>query len=289
MSRADSLAVDAQDSKGSAGGLLGRQIVSELGLVFGRRRNAAVLALIALVPILIGTAVKISAPKPGEGPPFIGQVSGNGLFLMFTALTVCLPVFLPLAVAIVSGDAIAGEANSGTLRYLLTIPVGRSRLLLVKALGIFGYLLAAVVAVALVGLITGAVLFGLHSVTLLSGDTVPLTDGLLRALGVTGFVVIDLLGLAAIGLFFSTLTEVPVGAMAATLGVAIAFAILDAIPQLGPVRVLLLTHHWLDFGDLLRSDPRVAQLLRFSLLPLCYVAVFGSAAWARISTADITS
>src|SRR5689334_8823802 len=86
-------------------GALVRQVRSELRLIFRRRRNAAILFFLALIPVFIGVAVKVSTPKSGDGPPFIFQVSGNGLFLVFTALAVGLPVFLPLAIAIVSGDA----------------------------------------------------------------------------------------------------------------------------------------------------------------------------------------
>lgn len=270
-------------------GLLARQLRSELRLIFRRRRNAIILALLCIIPILIGIAVKVSTPKNGDGPPFIFQVSDNGLFLVFTALAVALPVFLPLAVAIVAGDSISGEANSGTLRYLLTVPVSRARLLAVKAAGVVAYAAAAVVIVALVGLVTGAILFGIRDVTLLSGDTVSIGDGLLRALGVAAYVLLDLLGLAAIGLFFSTLTEVPVGAMAATLGSAIVFAILDSVPQVGRVRPFLLTHHWQDFGEFLRQPPHWSTLIPGLILPLAYAAVFGLAAWSRITTADVTA
>jgi ABC-2 type transport system permease protein len=270
-------------------GVLGRQIRSEFRLIFRRRRNAILLGLLTIVPIFIGIAVHISAPKPGEGPPFLGQVSGNGLFLVFTALSVALPVFLPLAVAVVAGDAIAGEAGTGTLRYLLTVPVSRSRLLAVKAIGVLAYTAAAVLLISLVGLITGAILFGLHSVTLLSGDTVSLSSGLLRTLGVAGYVLGDLLGLVAIGLFFSTLTEVPVGAMAATVGGAVALAILDSVPQLGSFRSVLLTHHWLDFGELLRQPPNLSTLIPGIVVPLVYAAFFGTLAWARITTMDVTA
>ena len=64
----------------------------------------------------------ISRPRAGDGPQFIGRVTGNGLFLVFTALTVSLPFFLPLIIGVVAGDSIAGEAGLGTLRYLLTVP-----------------------------------------------------------------------------------------------------------------------------------------------------------------------
>ena len=60
------------------------------------------------------------------------QVSNNGLFLVFAALALTLPIFLPMALGVVAGDSISGEAAQGTLRYLLVAPVGRVRLLLVK-------------------------------------------------------------------------------------------------------------------------------------------------------------
>ncbi len=265
-----------------------RQLGSELRLIFGRRRNLAMLVLVTAIPVFIGVAVKMSTPRPGEGPPFIGALTGNGLFLAFTALAVCLPVFLPLAIAVVAGDAVAGEAGAGTLRGLLTIPVSRTRLLMVKSVGVLVFLAAAVLLVTVAGLITGAVLFGTHGVTLLSGDTVSIGNGLARSAAVATYVFVDLVGLAAIGLFFSTLTEVPVGAMAATVVTVIAFALMDSVPQLGGLRTVLLTHHWLDFSELLRSSPDIQSLLGWSLLPLAYAAIFFTAAWARITTADVT-
>ncbi|HVB27951.1 MAG TPA: ABC transporter permease [Mycobacteriales bacterium] len=288
MSTAELIA--APPAPTSRPGALRRQVGSELRLVFRRRRNVALLVLICLIPVLIGIAVKVSTPHDGGGPAFLGQITGNGLFLALTALTVCLPVFLPLAVAVVSGDSIAGEASYGTLRYLLALPVGRTRLLIVKAIGVLAYTAGLVAAIALVGLITGAALFGLHNnVTLLSGDTVSLANGLARAGGIALYVVIDLIGLAGVGLFFSTLTEVPVGAMAATIGFAIVSTVADAVPQLGGIRGLLLTHHWLDFGDLMRTSVPIGTLVHNALLPLAYAAVFGAAAWSRMTTADVTS
>lgn len=271
-------------------GVLIRQLRNELSLVFRRRRNIAMLIVLAAVPILIGTAVKLSSPGRGDGgPAFLSQLTNNGLFLGFSALTICLPVFLPLAIAVVCGDAIAGEANAGTLRYLITVPVSRTRVLVVKSLGALTYLAAAVGIVAIVGIIAGLALFGSNGVTLLSGNTVSFGDGLVRAFGVSVFVLIDLLGLAALAIFLSTLTEVPIGAMAATVALVIAFGVLDQVPQLGGLRGMLLTHHWLGFGDLLRYNYSLTSLAHNLVVPLAYTAIFGSCAWARITSADITS
>ena len=268
-----------------------RLLRSELRLVFGRRRNQVLLVALGLVPVVVGLAVRLSSdgPESGEGPPFLSQVSSNGLFLVFTSLVVCLPLFLPLAVGIVSGDAVAGEASTGTLRYLLTVPVSRARLLLVKGAGAMAFAAAAVLSVSLVGLLAGALLFGLGNVTLLSGDTVGLAEGLVRALGVAGYVTLSLTGLVAVGLLISTLTEVPVGAMATTIVVAVTSSVLDALPQLSAIHAGLLTHHWLDFGELLRADVDLASLGSGLLVQVAWVAVAGALAWSRFTTADVTA
>jgi ABC-2 type transport system permease protein len=270
-------------------GAFGRLYRSEVHLVLRRRRNLALLAVLAVVPVMIGIAVDVSTPHGGDGPQFLGQITGNGLFLVFTALTVCLPFFLPLVVGVVSGDSIAGEAGIGTLRYLLTVPVTRGRLLAAKTLGVLTFTAIAVLTIALVGLVVGGVLFGLRDVTLLSGDTVSLGNGLLRALGVAAYVVVALFGLAAGGLFVSTLTENAIAAMATTVAIAVFSAVLDAVPQLSGIHPWLLTHNWLGFGELLRGTVDSGALLRWSALHLAYAVVFLSLAWARLTTKDVTS
>lgn len=267
-----------------------RMVRSEMRLVFGRRRNQVLLAALGCVPIMIGTAVRISGDgEGGGGPPFLNQITTNGLFLVFTALVVSLPLFLPLAVGIVSGDAVSGEASAGTLRYLLTVPVSRPRLLVAKWLGSASYALAAVATIVAVGLATGVALFPIGRVTLLSGDTVPLTEGLLRGAGVGLVVAYSLLGLVTIGLFISTLTEVPVAAMATTVVLAVVSAVLDGLPQVSAIHPYLLTHHWYDFDELLRLAPDLDLLLAGAAVQLGYVGIFGALAWSRFTTADISA
>lgn len=261
----------------------------EVKLILRRRRNQALLLVLAVVPLFIGVAVKLSTPRGGDGPQFLGQVTGNGLFLVFTALTVSLPLFLPLVIGVVSGDSIAGEAGIGTLRYLLTLPVTRTRCLVSKTLAVATFTVTAVLTVSVIGLVTGGLLFGLRSVTLLSGDTVSLADGLLRTALVALYVAVALFGLAAAGILVSTLTENAIAAMAATVGVAVLSALLDAVPQLSGIHPILLTDHWLGFGELLRNSVSTPDLIRWSGLHLAYAAIFLSLAYSRFTTKDITS
>src|SRR5215211_7932100 len=106
----------------------------ELGKLVRRPRTWITVALLAGLPTVIAVFVHVTGigPRPGEGPALLSEVLNNGLLLPAAALALILPVFLPVAVAVVAGDAVAGEASAGTLRYLLVRPVGRSRLLVVK-------------------------------------------------------------------------------------------------------------------------------------------------------------
>jgi ABC-2 type transport system permease protein len=270
-------------------GLSLRFLRSELMIIFGRRRNLAGLGVLAVVPIILAIAVKVSAPSGGDGPDFIGAILGNGLFVAIAALGVELPLFLPLAVATISGDSVAGEANIGTLRYLLTIPAGRTRLLAVKYAAIVIAAFLATLEVAVVGTIVGLALFGGGDMTLLSGTQISLAAGLWRVLLITAYLTVGLAALGAIGLFVSTLTEQPIAATTAIVLINVMMFILDSISQVAWLHPWLLTHWWLSFGDLLRDPIYTENITRGLLTAAAYAAVFWLAAWARFSSKDITS
>ncbi|MFF8789940.1 ABC transporter permease [Streptomyces sp. NPDC015125] len=268
---------------------------SEIATTFRRWRTLALLAVLAGVPVLVGIAVKIETGDGGPGggggpggPAFLSQVTHNGLFLVFTSLAVTLPFFLPMSIGVIAGDSLAGEAHGGTLRYLLVAPAGRTRLLLVKYATILTFCLVGTLVVALSALATGALLFPLGEVTLLSGTSVSFGEGLLRALAIAVAVALSLIGVAAVGLFISALTTSGIAAMATTVGLLITVQILDTLPQLHAIQPYLFPHYWLSFADLLR-DPVYWDPLQKNLgLQALYALVFGSAAWARFTTRDIT-
>jgi ABC-2 type transport system permease protein len=269
-----------------------RLLRSELGLTFLRWRNVALLAVLAAIPALIGFALWLAAPAgggDGQGPPFLDQVAGNGVFLAFLALVVMLTLVLPLAVAVVAGDSIAGEAGHGTLRYLLTVPAGRTRLLGIKYVALVVFCACACLLVAGVALAVGALLFGVGPVTLLSGTTISLAAGLLRLLLVTLYVAAAMAALAAIGLAISTLTEHPIAAIATLLVIAVASEVADSVPQFAVIHPYLPTHWWLSFDGLLRAPVAWPDVLHGLLSFGVYVIIFGAIAWARITTADVTS
>lgn len=267
-----------------------RFLRSELKIIFGRRRNQAGLAVLAVVPIILAIAVRVSSPGGGgDGPSFIASITGNGLFVAFAALAAELPLFLPLAVAVVAGDSVAGEANLGTLRYLLTIPAGRTRLLVVKFTAIVIFAFLATLLVAGVGVVMGLALFGGGDMTLLSGNQTSMADGLWRLLLTCLFLTAQFAALGALGLFVSTLTEQPIGATVAVVLITVMMFICDSISQLSALHPFLLVHRWTAFGDLLRQPMATEEISRGLVVAAVYAIVFGLGAWARFSSKDITS
>ena len=266
-----------------------RFLRSELKIIFGRRRNIAGMGVLAAVPVIVAVATYVSSPSQNGGPDFIIAIAGNGLFVAFGALALELPLFLPLAVCAISGDSVAGEANLGTLRYLLAIPAGRTRLLVIKYSAIVIFALAATFLVALVGAIMGLAFFGGGDMTLLSGTQTSLADSLWRLVLSSLYLSAQFSALGAIGLFVSTLTEQPIGATIAIVLVDVMMFILDSIAQLDWLHPWLLTHWWTAFGDLLRDPIATESIQRGLMTALVYAAVFWIAAWARLSTKDISS
>jgi ABC-2 type transport system permease protein len=266
-----------------------RFLRSELKIIFGRRRNIAGLGVLAAVPVILAVSARLSSSGQVGGPDFISAIVGNGLFVAFGALALELPLFLPLAVSAISGDSVAGEANLGTLRYLLAIPAGRTRLLVIKYFAIVIFAFAATFLVALVGSIMGLALFGGGDMTLLSGTQTSLADGVWRLVLSSLYLAAQFSALGAIGLFISTLTEQPIGATIAIVLVNVMMFILDMITQLDWLHPWLLTHWWTAFGDLLRDPIATESIQRGLITALVYAGVFWLAAWARLSTKDISS
>src|SRR6185312_17443464 len=129
----------------------------ELSRLFTRPRTWLTITLLAGLPVVVGIFLRTTGvgPRPGQGPALLTDVLSNGTLFPAAALALILPIFLPVATAVVAGDTIAGEADAGTLRYLLVRPVGRTQLLLAKLVTIIVFVLVAVLAVAAVGMAAG--------------------------------------------------------------------------------------------------------------------------------------
>jgi ABC-2 type transport system permease protein len=276
----------------------------ELTKLARRPRSWVAVTLLCLLPIVVAVFVAVThvAPPPGQGPALLSAVLSNGSLFPAAALAVVLPIFLPVAVAVVAGDAVAGEASSGMLRYLLARPVGRTRLLVAKLVALVAFVLVAVLAVAGTSYVTGRLLFGDKPVavgsngittnviaTSLSGTSLTPADVLVRTAGAVTFIAVSMLGVGAIALFLSTLTDSSLAAALGAMAALITSGVLVALNSAAAVSPYLPTRYWLSWVDFFREPILWRPIDQGYAIQGVYVVVFLAAAWANFATKDITS
>jgi ABC-2 type transport system permease protein len=299
----------------------------ELVKLFRRPRTWISMVLTCALPFIVAVFITIThlAPPPGQGSAFLSAVLENGELYPAAALALILPVFLPVAVAVVAGDSIAGEAAGGTLRYLLVRPVGRTRLLVAKLISVTAYVLFVVLAVTVTAYATGVLLLGPSraaavgqapggaggaapgsvsgiagqaptagqaaggAVTSLSGAPLSLLQLTERIAGAIAFITVSMLGVAAIALFLSTITDSALGSALGTLAALVASEVLVTLNAATVVQPYLPTRYWLAWIDFFRQPVFWRDIQRGFGIQAVYVVVFLAAAWANFSTKDITA
>jgi ABC-2 type transport system permease protein len=296
----------------------------ELAKLVRRPRTWISLVLTCALPLVVAVFITVThlAPPPGQGSAFLSAVLANGELYPAAALALVLPVFLPVATAVVAGDSIAGEATTGTLRYLLVRPVGRTRLLVAKLVSVIAYVLLVVLAVTVTAYATGVLLLGPSeaaavgqppggtgvpagpgiagqaptagqaaggAVTSLSGSPLTLLQLAERTAGAIAFITVSMLGVAAIALFLSTITSSALGAALGALAALVISEILVTLNAATVVQPYLPTRYWLAWIDFFRQPVFWRDIQRGFGIQAVYVVVFLAAAWANFSTKDITA
>jgi ABC-2 type transport system permease protein len=275
-------------------------ILVELRKLVGRPRTWLSILLIVALPIVVAILLRATrvSPPPGQGAAFLSAVLRNGALYPAAALALVLPVFLPIAVAVVAGDSVAGEASTGMLRYLLVRPVSRTRLLVAKLIALIAYVLGVVVAVALTSYAVGVTLFGKGSpqavgqpggITSLSGITLTSGQLALRLAGAILYIAVSMLGVAAIALFLSTVTDSALGAALGALAALVASEVLVTLDAASSIKPYLPTTYWLAWVDFFRNPVFWRDINRGVGIQAVYVVVFLGAAWANFATRDVTS
>jgi ABC-2 type transport system permease protein len=268
-------------------------IVVELRKLLRRPRTWATIGVLNALPAIVAVLLAVTnlAPRPGQGPAFLSAVLTNGALFPLAALGIVLPLFLPIAVAVVAGDSVAGEAQAGTLRYLIARPAGRTRLMVAKLVAVLVFVLITVLTVAAVGYLLGTTMFQAQPAAGLSvsGTTLTVHQLIGRTVLAIGYVTVSMCGVAAFALFFSTFTDSPLGATLGALAVLVASTLLLTLDAAAPIAPYLPTRYWLAFVDLFRDPILWRDVLRGVALQGVYAGVLLMAAWANFATKDIKS
>lgn len=260
-----------------------------------RRRTQIGLGFMVVLPLIVLAAFALDAGDDddgGSGGEFdqLAQiaVSGGLNFTLFTLL-VSSGFLLVVVVALFCGDTVASEASWGSLRYLLAVPVPRSRLLAIKLVVSFAYSLLALLTLTATALVAGTLRYGWSPLQAPLAGSLPPGEGLVKMLGVVGYLAISLMVVGSLAFLLSVSTDAPLGAVGGAVLLQILSNILDQITALGSLRNVLPTH----FGDawlgLLSSPMQVDDMVKGVISALAFTAVFLTLAWWRFLRKDVVS
>ena len=268
------------------------------------RRPRTYVTLLALAGFGLVLTVALIATD-ANGTEHVGDIplllvpGKSGLSVPLIALSSTMKFFLPLAVAVFAGEAVAGEMRWGSLRYVLARGAPRARYLASKAAVAALLSAGAVVLVPLAALAVGVAVFGWHPLVVIDGGastalhqaatTFDPVAALVRLAMATAYVAAGMASIFAVAFFLSTVTATPLIAVAGGVGLTILSRVLNA-DYLSGVAVLspYLPNNDVDLWQHLFQTPiQTDGMVHFLVLQVVYATVFLSLAWWWFRRRDV--
>lgn len=256
----------------------------------GRPRTRWAFAVLLALPLVVLLAFWIGDDSAGSGTRFSDlATTGSANFAVFM-LFVSAELLLLILAALFVGDAVPAEASWSSLRYLLTAPVPRTRLLTSKLLvGLGTTVLAMAVLIGWV-LLVGGLAHGWAPLTRPAGGGVMAWPALLTALGLAAaYILVSLLPFASIAFWMGVRTDAPLGAVGVAVLAAIVSSILDSLDALGDWRRALPNHYSRAWVQLFAPEVDYAPLLHGTLWCLLYTVVILALAYRAFGRKDVLS
>ncbi len=270
-------------------------IATELRRQASRPRTRIALACMVLLPLIILIAFEFGGGGEDDnngGGAFSSLVdlatAGGANFALFTLL-VSSSFLLVVVFALFFGDTVASEASWGSLRYLLAIPVPRTRLLAVEL--IVSFLYAALALVLLVGtaLLIGTLRYGWHPLRSTIADQLSAGEAVGRVAAATGYIGLTLLVVGTLAFLLSVSTDAPLGAVGGAVMLFILSSILDQIQALGSIRSFLPSHFNDAWVGLLSTPAQTDTMVRGAIAAIAYTTIFTVLSFVRFLRKDIVS
>jgi ABC-2 type transport system permease protein len=258
-----------------------------------RTRTYLALGVLGAIPILITLALKIGGvPANPQGSPqydFFVVATRSGLEMPLVTLMSVTPFLLVAVVAIFAGESVSGEASWGTLKYLLTRPVSRWRLLAAKLSTIGILSIAACIIAPVVGLVSGVIAFGWHSVVTPELQLFSPLQAIWRSTVATGYVGVEMTSVIGFSFMLSTMIDSPIGAIGGGVVFIIVSEILDSIPALKTMHDILPTHYWPAWGGLFIQPMYLGAMEKGIVVAAVYFLLTCTVAWWWFCRKDILS
>lgn len=267
-------------------------LTTEFARQWSRRRTRVALAAAVVVPLLLTAAFKAAgeqSPGPGEAPDLYELATRGGTnFTLFTLL-VSSQLLLVVLVAMFTGDTVASDAGWGSLRYLLTLPVPRRRLLRQKLIVGLAYSLLVTMLIPLTAYVSGTLTFGTRPLTTPLGQSTDTPHSLALLALVDGYIAATMLLVASLAFYFSTRTDAPLAAVGGAVGVVVVSNILDAVTGLGAARDILPGHYFTSWLGAVEIPADYTDMINGLLATVAYTVVLLTLAWRHFDHKDVLS
>ena len=266
---------------------------AELRRQLGRRRTLWILGIVAALPLILVAAFSLDDSPGRPGDPTVRLVdlaTGGGPNFTVFAFFVSAELLLFIVAALFAGDPVPAEASWASLRYLLTAPVSRARLLTSKL--VIGFLSTAALVIALPAwaLAVGTLAYGPEPFSILGGGELTWGEWLPRMAIAVGYVLVMILPVGAFSFWVGVRSQTPLAAVGGALILLIVSGILDSIDALGDWRKALPAHYSRAWLDLLVSGPVDWTDLRHGALwSVLYTVLFLAMGYRRFRRQDILS
>jgi ABC-2 type transport system permease protein len=269
-------------------------IGAEIRRQAARRRTQLALGFMVLLPLIVLLAFEFGGGDDddnggGQFSSLVDLATSGGLNFALFSIFVSASFLLVVVVALFCGDTVASEASWGSLRYLLAIPVPRARLLGVKLIVALMYSALALLTLAGTALLLGTLRYGWHPLGSTIAAEIPPGEGLLRLLGIVGYLAVVMLVVAGLAFLLSVLTDAALGAVGGAVLLWILSGILDQIEALGVIRNFLPTHYSQAWLGLLSTPTQTDDIVRGAISAVVYATLFWGLAFYRFTRKDITS
>lgn len=159
----------------------------------------------------------------------------NGYFMCYIILNTLL-IQVPILVALIAADSISGEANMGTLRLLISKPISRTQLILVKFAAATIFTIFLLLWMAITALFMSLLVFGADDMLIfrVKGEEsqimqITKDDIMWRYFAAFGYATVALTVIAALSLFLSIFAENSIGPIIATVCIVIVCTIISNI------------------------------------------------------------
>jgi ABC-2 type transport system permease protein len=253
-----------------------------------RLRTYIGFGLVALIPIILTVSFKASPPRRTDHE-FFDLAASSGINMPIAALTAESAFLLIVVVALFAGESVSGEAEWGTLRYLLVRPVFRNRLLAAKLAVAAALSLVAAFVVSIVALALGTAAFGWHPV--LTPTAAVVSQG-----SAVGWLALGTLYVAwsqgaylCFAFMLSTMTDKAFAAVAGGVGLGVVSQILNNISALNGISYIFPTHYVDAWHSLFFQSAQAGEMWRGVVLQLPYVVAFLGVAWWWFNRKDVVS